>query len=104
MANTLKTNGSWLRAGAMAVALTLPMMATTTAEAQSYPSADEKLDWTIAFGPGGGNDIMARTIMDILTKYELYPGNISAENRAGGSGAVGAQARADDVAAPRAGS
>ncbi|MGB3687888.1 MAG: tripartite tricarboxylate transporter substrate binding protein [Jannaschia helgolandensis] len=80
----------WLPQGIVAtltacsIALTAPAMAQET-----YPSADDTLDWTIAFGPGGGNDIMARTIIDILTKYDLYPGDISAENRAGGSGAVG---------------
>ena len=57
--------------------------------AQQYPDAGETLDWTIAFGPGGGNDIMARTIVDILATYDLYPGDIAVENRAGGSGAVG---------------
>ena len=80
----------WLPQGTVAIltacsiALAAPAMAQET-----YPSTDDTLDWTIAFGPGGGNDIMARTIIDILTKYELYPGDISAENRAGGSGAVG---------------
>lgn len=49
----------------------------------------QTLNWTIAFGPGGGNDIMSRTIIDILQKYELYPGDIVATNREGGSGAVG---------------
>lgn len=53
----------------------------------NYPS--ERLDWTIAFGPGGGNDIMARTIVDILQKEDLYPENIQVQNREGGSGATG---------------
>jgi putative tricarboxylic transport membrane protein len=57
------------------------------AAAQDYPT--KTLDWTIAFGPGGGNDIMARTMIDILKKYDIYPADIVAENRAGGSGAVG---------------
>jgi putative tricarboxylic transport membrane protein len=61
----------------------------TPAIAQEYPDPAQTLDWTIAFGPGGGNDIMARTIVDILNTYDLYPGDISIENRAGGSGAVG---------------
>jgi putative tricarboxylic transport membrane protein len=52
-----------------------------------YPA--ERLEWTIAFGPGGGNDIMSRTIISILEKYKLYPGQIVAENRPGGSGAKG---------------
>lgn len=56
-------------------------------EAGDYPSED--LDWTIAFGPGGGNDIMARTMVDILQSEDLYPENISVENLDGGSGAQG---------------
>lgn len=56
-------------------------------DAGNYPS--EELDWTIAFGPGGGNDIMARTMVDILEKYDMYPENIRLENREGGSGASG---------------
>jgi putative tricarboxylic transport membrane protein len=65
------------------------LVASTLAlsSAQEYPS--ETLDWTIAFGPGGGNDIMARTLIEILDKYDLYGPNIVATNRAGGSGAVG---------------
>ena len=69
-----------------AMLLCLPL-AARDAGAQDYPS--EQLDWTIAFGPGGGNDIMSRTLIEILNKHELYPGDIVAENRQGGSGAVG---------------
>ncbi|MBY5933906.1 tripartite tricarboxylate transporter substrate binding protein [Tateyamaria omphalii] len=49
----------------------------------------ERLTYTIAFGPGGGNDRMSRTVVDILRDYDLYAGNIVVENREGGSGAVG---------------
>jgi putative tricarboxylic transport membrane protein len=73
---------------AIAVLLWLPL-AAGGALAQDYPDPSERLDWTIAFGPGGGNDIMSRTLIDILDKYDLYPGEIVAENRVGGSGAVG---------------
>ncbi len=79
--------GSGLRRAAAIAALVVPAAMAAPAVAQDYPS--ERLDWTIAFGPGGGNDIMARTLIEILQKYELYPGDIQAENRAGGSGAVG---------------
>lgn len=78
-----------LRSGALAVVLAAPLAVATPASAQQYPDPAQTLDWTIAFGPGGGNDIMARTIVDILNTYDLYPGDISVENRAGGSGAVG---------------
>ena len=60
---------------------------TISGLANDYPS--ERLTYTIAFGPGGGNDRMSRTVVDILKKYDLYPGNIVVENREGGSGAVG---------------
>lgn len=71
----------------LAVLIALPL--ASGALAQSYPDPSERLDWTIAFGPGGGNDIMARTLIEILDKHDLYPGDIVAENRQGGSGAVG---------------
>jgi putative tricarboxylic transport membrane protein len=77
------------KAGALALVAAAPLAVATPAIAQEYPDPAQTLDWTIAFGPGGGNDIMARTIVDILNTYDLYPGDISIENRAGGSGAVG---------------
>ncbi|MQA08371.1 MAG: tripartite tricarboxylate transporter substrate binding protein [Pseudonocardiaceae bacterium] len=55
--------------------------------AENYP--EQPLEWTIAFGPGGGNDIMSRTLVDILKKEKLYPKDIAVENKEGGSGAVG---------------
>jgi putative tricarboxylic transport membrane protein len=59
----------------------------TTESAEDYPSQD--LDWTIAFGPGGGNDMMARKLVQIIQDEKLYPANIAVENREGGSGATG---------------
>ncbi|MGH8742185.1 MAG: Bug family tripartite tricarboxylate transporter substrate binding protein, partial [Burkholderiales bacterium] len=72
---------------ALGALLALTLLAAPAAAQDRYPS--QRLNWIIAFGPGGGNDIMARTLISILEKYKLYPGNIVAENRAGGSGAVG---------------
>lgn len=89
MTITVNTLGNRVLSAVAAAALAAPLAFATPAAAQSFPSPDETLDWTIAFGPGGGNDIMARSIIEILNKYDLYPGEISAENRAGGSGAVG---------------
>ncbi len=89
MKTNLKPRMSWLRSSAIAIFLAVPIAFTTPSVAQEYPNAEETLDWTIAFGPGGGSDIMARTIVEILRKYDLYPGDISPVNRAGGSGAVG---------------
>ena len=49
----------------------------------------KELDWTIAFGPGGGNDLMARKLVQIIQDEKLYPADIAVENREGGSGATG---------------
>jgi putative tricarboxylic transport membrane protein len=71
----------------IAALLSLALLAAPALAQDKYPS--QRLNWIIAFGPGGGNDIMARTLISILEKYKLYPAQIVAENRAGGSGAVG---------------
>ncbi|MGH3344153.1 MAG: Bug family tripartite tricarboxylate transporter substrate binding protein [Carbonactinosporaceae bacterium] len=55
--------------------------------AENYP--EQPLEWTVAFGPGGGNDIMSRQIVDILEEEKLYPEDITVENVDGGSGAKG---------------
>ena len=80
------------RAGAVVAAAAVLMAAGCSGASQdeppeAYPSQD--LDWTIAFGPGGGNDIMARKIVEILQHHQLYPHDIVVENREGGSGATG---------------
>ncbi|TCP50034.1 tripartite-type tricarboxylate transporter receptor subunit TctC [Tamaricihabitans halophyticus] len=79
--------------GVLAATLALSMVLTAcgsgeyVGDAADYPEQD--LEWTIAFGPGGGNDIMARVLVDILQQENLYPHNIAVENRQGGSGAIG---------------
>jgi putative tricarboxylic transport membrane protein len=71
----------------LAALLAAAVLAAPAAAQERYPS--KRLEWTIAFGPGGGNDILSRTLIDILGKYKLYPADIVAENRPGGSGAKG---------------
>jgi putative tricarboxylic transport membrane protein len=58
-----------------------------TTSAENYP--EEPLEWTVAFGPGGGNDIMSRQIVEILQDENLYTEDITVENIDAGSGAVG---------------
>lgn len=89
MTTEAKTTASLHRGALAALAAAAIALGGPVAAQAVYPAEDETLDWTIAFGPGGGNDIMARTIIDILKTYDLYPGDISVQNRAGGSGAVG---------------
>ncbi len=84
-----KTPVAAVLATASLVIATSACSADTTNEENpdDYPS--QELDWTIAFGPGGGNDIMARTMVDILEEEGIYPNDIVVENRDGGSGATG---------------
>ena len=60
---------------------------TGAGSADNYPSED--MNWTVAFGPGGGSDLMSRTLVQVIQDEKLYPGNIAVENREGGSGATG---------------
>lgn len=81
-------NNAQIRAAAScAVAFAASLTLAGAVAAQDYPS--QQLDMTVAFAPGGGNDIMSRAIADIMQKYDLYPQNIVINNRVGGSGAVG---------------
>lgn len=87
-AGGLKRAGAVLASAALLAAATACGAGTSVQEnPDDYPSSE--LDWTIAFGPGGGNDIMSRTIVDILNQENLYPADIVVENREGGSGATG---------------
>jgi putative tricarboxylic transport membrane protein len=75
---------------ASVAALVLPGCSTgpaNTGSAENYPS--ENLDWTIAFGAGGGSDLMSRKLIQIIQENNLYPADIAVENREGGSGATG---------------
>ncbi|WP_175443205.1 Bug family tripartite tricarboxylate transporter substrate binding protein [Vibrio sonorensis] len=72
---------------ALLTCATLVVSPTILADETDYPS--ERLNYTIAFGPGGGNDLMSRTVVEILKKYKFYDQTIRVDNLAGGSGAVG---------------
>ncbi|MGH3363067.1 MAG: Bug family tripartite tricarboxylate transporter substrate binding protein [Nocardioides sp.] len=85
MRRKLAINGACLAFAAVLAACGSGGGATTSAE--NYP--EEPLEWTVAFGPGGGNDIMSRQIVEILEKEKLYTEDITVENIDAGSGAVG---------------
>lgn len=75
---------STLLASAAVLALT-----STASFAQDMAYPTDTLNYVIAFGPGGGNDRMSRTLVGIMQQYDLYDGDIAVENRDGGSGAIG---------------
>jgi putative tricarboxylic transport membrane protein len=83
----LRRAGAIVTAAVMATAVTACSGPATEESPDQYPS--QELDWTIAFGPGGGNDIMSRKIVEILQGKQMYPQDIVIENREGGSGSTG---------------
>jgi putative tricarboxylic transport membrane protein len=48
-----------------------------------------KVEFVIPFEPGGGADILARTLIRTIEEEKLVPVPIVAVNRAGGGAAVG---------------
>jgi tripartite-type tricarboxylate transporter receptor subunit TctC len=67
--------------------LTLPaLVATTTAQAQNYPS--KTIRWLVPYPPGGGSDFLARTVGQALSQQVGQP--VIIENKAGGNTAIAA--------------
>lgn len=63
----------------------LALAAVSVAQAQSWPS--RPIRFVVPFGPGGGNDFLAREIAQDLLKRLGQP--VVVENRAGAGGAIG---------------
>src|SRR5258706_5754270 len=55
--------------------------------AQSYPV--KPIEMISPTSAGGGSDLVARVVADIISKEKLLPQPVIVQNRAGGGGAVG---------------
>jgi len=56
------------------------------AQAQTYPS--KTIEFNVHTSPGGGTDLFARTVTDILAKEKVFSQAIIVSNRPGGSGGI----------------
>jgi len=56
------------------------------AAAQAFPS--KPLEFVVHTGPGGGTDLLARTVAEILTREKLITQPINVSNKPGGGGAI----------------
>jgi putative tricarboxylic transport membrane protein len=76
-----------LNSGALGAALALCAAQFSAAQAAWEPS--RPVEFIIPAGPGGGADIMARTVQGIVTKYGLMNQPMVVINKAGGAGGEG---------------
>jgi putative tricarboxylic transport membrane protein len=69
--------------------LLLPLLAAASLSwgAQSYPT--RPIDLISPTGAGGGSDLVARMVADIVSKEKLLPQPMVVQNKPGGGGAVG---------------
>jgi putative tricarboxylic transport membrane protein len=61
-------------------------VAAAAASAQAYPS--KSIEFVVHTAPGGGTDLFARVVTDILQKEKLLPQPLLVANRTGGGGAI----------------
>lgn len=69
------------------VALSLVLAVVPLAGAQEYPT--KPIEVIVGFAPGGGTDMIARTVADVAQKYVGQP--LVVVNKPGASGIIGAQ-------------
>ena len=84
----------------MAVALALIGWALVMPEAASAWTPTRPVEVVVHTGPGGGSDIFARAIADLIQKEGLVPQRLQVVNKSGGGSAVAmaylAEKKADD--------
>src|SRR5918996_1597251 len=77
----------WLGAVAGLAAGALVAAGVTPAAAQWKPTRE--VEFVIPYGLGGGADLLARTIIKIMTEEQMVPASVIAVNKPGGGSAVG---------------
>jgi putative tricarboxylic transport membrane protein len=79
---------------AACAALAAALLATTgLAQAQWVPT--KTVDVIVHTGPGGGSDVLARAMVQMIEKEKLVPVRMQVINKPGGNGAVAAAALAE---------
>src|SRR5215204_2440646 len=63
------------------------LMASSTAFAQGYRPT-RPIELVVHTGPGGGSDLLGRSIATMIDKEKLLPVRVQVVNKAGGGGAV----------------
>ena len=76
-------------------AVTVAALATFSGFAQAQWKPTKPVDVIVHTGPGGGNDVLARAVAQMLAKENLLPVRMQVLNKTGGNGAVAAAAIAE---------
>ncbi|MDB5886783.1 MAG: putative tricarboxylic transport rane protein [Polaromonas sp.] len=76
-------------------AVTVAALATFSGFAQAQWKPTKTVDVIVHTGPGGGNDLLARAVAQMLAKENLLPVRMQVLNKTGGNGAVAAAAIAE---------
>ena len=74
--------------GALVRLLLLTGAAALACSVQAQPYPSKTIEFNVHTSPGGGTDLFARTVTDILTKEKIISQPIVVSNRPGGSGAI----------------
>lgn len=76
---------------AICVLFTSVLLAQGTTENTMANYPDKTVEFVVPAGAGGGSDIMARLLLDIIQKNNLVKGTIVVVNKSGGASSVGHQ-------------
>jgi len=68
-------------------AVILASLFSVSSRAQTYPS--QNFTMIVPFGPGGGSDVMARTLSNVIAELNLLPVKVLVENQPGSQSAKG---------------
>ncbi|MGZ5681481.1 MAG: tripartite tricarboxylate transporter substrate binding protein, partial [Burkholderiales bacterium] len=71
------------------LALSYALLAACAAPSFAQPYPSRPIELVSPTGAGGGSDLVARTVADIISKEKLLPQPVIVQNRPGGGGAVG---------------
>ncbi len=71
--------------------LVLPLLAAWAHPCAAQPYPSRPIELVSPTGAGGGSDLVARMVADIVAKEKLLPQPLVVQNRPGGGGAIGQQ-------------
>jgi len=85
----MRTNANEVKWFGVAVVVLMAMIASVVGSQAAEWKPSKPIEFVAPFAPGGGSDVLARSIASIIEGGKLCPQPLIVVNRAGGSGLVG---------------